>query len=83
MARAYQPKRHSLRPQSTVDMAELLAAREDICNVVKTSSGLSRENTTCAVNKVQNFSTFSLKALNLMFLSDATVSLVYLLIHRS
>lgn len=52
MARAYQPKRHSLRPQSTVDMAELLAAREDICNVVKTSSGSTRENTSCAVNKV-------------------------------
>ncbi|XP_074548356.1 protein FAM98B [Halichoeres trimaculatus] len=52
MARAYQPKRHSLRPQSSVDMAELLAAREDLCNVVKTSSGSSRENTTCAVNKI-------------------------------
>ncbi|CAG5866569.1 unnamed protein product [Menidia menidia] len=52
MARAYQPKRHSLRPQSTVDMAQLLAAREDICNVVKTSSGSSREKTTCAVNKI-------------------------------
>uniref|UniRef100_A0A3Q3NQJ1 Family with sequence similarity 98 member B n=1 Tax=Labrus bergylta TaxID=56723 RepID=A0A3Q3NQJ1_9LABR len=52
MARAYQPKRHSLRPQPGVDMAELLAAREDICNVVKTSSGSSRENTTCAVNKI-------------------------------
>ncbi|XP_010735706.3 protein FAM98B [Larimichthys crocea] len=52
MARAYQPKRHSLRPQSTVDMAELLAAREDICNVVKTSSGSSREKTVCAVNKI-------------------------------
>nr|XP_046269393.1 protein FAM98B [Scatophagus argus] len=52
MARAYQPKRHSLRPQSTVDMAELLAAREDICNLVKTSSGSSREKTACAVNKI-------------------------------
>ncbi|XP_036928663.1 protein FAM98B [Acanthopagrus latus] len=52
MARAYQPKRHSLKPQSTVDMAKLLAAREDICNVVKTSSGASREKTSCAVNKI-------------------------------
>ncbi|KAM9341086.1 protein FAM98B [Symphorus nematophorus] len=52
MAKAYQPKRHSLRPQSTVDMANLLAAREDICNVVKTSSGSSREKTACAVNKI-------------------------------
>lgn len=54
MARAYQPKRHSLKPQSSVDVAELLAAREDICNVVKTSSGSSRVNTACAVNKVQD-----------------------------
>lgn len=53
MARAYQPKRHSLKPQSTVDIGDLLAAREDICNVVKTSSGSSRENTACAVNKVE------------------------------
>ncbi|XP_019953651.2 protein FAM98B [Paralichthys olivaceus] len=53
MARAYQPKRHSLRPQSDVDMSKLLAAREDICNVVKTSSGSSRDKTTCAVNKVR------------------------------
>lgn len=52
MARAYQPKRHSLRPHSTVDMAKLLAAREDICDIVKTSSGSSREKTACAVNKV-------------------------------
>ncbi|KAM8913439.1 protein FAM98B isoform 2-T2 [Spinachia spinachia] len=52
MAKAYQPRRHSLRPQSTVAVAELLAAREDICNVVKTSSGSSREKTACAVNKI-------------------------------
>uniref|UniRef100_A0A8C4Z8W3 Family with sequence similarity 98 member B n=1 Tax=Gadus morhua TaxID=8049 RepID=A0A8C4Z8W3_GADMO len=52
MARAYQPRRHSLRPQPSVGVAELLAAREDICNVVKTSSGSSREHTACAVNKV-------------------------------
>ncbi|KAM9777436.1 protein FAM98B [Neosynchiropus ocellatus] len=53
MAKVYQPRRHSMRPQGTVDVAHLLAAREDICNVVKTSSGASREKTTCAVNKVQ------------------------------
>ncbi|XP_039898825.1 protein FAM98B [Simochromis diagramma] len=52
MAGAYQPKRHSLRPQSFVDIAALLAAREDLCNVVKTSSGSSREKTACAVNKI-------------------------------
>lgn len=53
MARAYQPKRHTLRPQASVDEAQLLAAREDICNVVKTSSGCNREKTACAVNKVR------------------------------
>lgn len=53
MARVYQPRRHALRPQSAVDMSKLLAAREDICNVVKTSSGSSREKTVCAVNKVR------------------------------
>ena len=52
MARAYQPRRHSLRPQPSVGVAEMLAAREDICNVVKTSSGSRREHTACAVNKV-------------------------------
>lgn len=64
MARAYQPKRHSLKPQSRVDMGDLLAAREDIGNVVKTSSGPVRERTACAVNKVQeNFSPFTSKSL--------------------
>ncbi|XP_028993840.1 protein FAM98B [Betta splendens] len=52
MARAYQPKRHTLKPQSIVDVGDLLAAREDICNVMKTSSGYSREKTACAVNKI-------------------------------
>ncbi|KAM6972897.1 protein FAM98B [Aplochiton taeniatus] len=52
MARAYQPKRHSLLARGSVGTAELLAAREDICNLVKTSSGSSRENTACAVNKI-------------------------------
>ncbi|KAK7910536.1 hypothetical protein WMY93_015220 [Mugilogobius chulae] len=52
MARAYQPKRHSLRLSSSVDMAQLLAAREDLCHMVKTSSGSDREKTACAVNKV-------------------------------
>uniref|UniRef100_A0A8C7Y268 Family with sequence similarity 98 member B n=1 Tax=Oryzias sinensis TaxID=183150 RepID=A0A8C7Y268_9TELE len=52
MASAYQPRRHTLRPKSTVDVADLLAAREDLCNVVKTSSGSSRKKTACAVNKV-------------------------------
>ena len=53
MARAYQPKRHTLALLPSVGMADLLAAREDICNLVKTSSGSSREGTACAVNKVE------------------------------
>ncbi|KAF7669237.1 hypothetical protein LDENG_00220840 [Lucifuga dentata] len=52
IAKVYQPKRHTLRPQTSVGMAELLAAREDLCNMVKTSSGSSREKTACAINKV-------------------------------
>ncbi|KAJ3613229.1 hypothetical protein NHX12_019479 [Muraenolepis orangiensis] len=52
MARAYQPRRHSLRPQPSVGVAELLAAREDLCNVVRTSSGASTAHTACDVNKV-------------------------------
>ncbi|XP_056282062.1 protein FAM98B [Pseudoliparis swirei] len=52
VARAYQPRRRSLRPRAAVDMAALLAARGDVCNVVKTSSGSSRERTSCAVNKI-------------------------------
>lgn len=52
MARAYQPKRHSLSVRSSVSLAHLLAARRDICNMVKTSSGSSRQNTSCAVNRI-------------------------------
>ncbi|KAJ8290263.1 hypothetical protein GJAV_G00010640 [Gymnothorax javanicus] len=52
MAKAYQPKRHSLKIKSPISLAHLLAAREDVCNVVKTSSGISREKTTCAINKI-------------------------------
>lgn len=53
MARVYQPKRYSLSLKSSVSVAHLLAAREDICNMVKTSSGSCREKTACAVNRVR------------------------------
>ncbi|KAK3537776.1 hypothetical protein QTP70_017836 [Hemibagrus guttatus] len=52
MARAYQPKRHSLTLKSSVSLAHLLAAQEDICNMVKTNSESCRKRTACAVNKV-------------------------------
>ncbi|XP_056624062.1 protein FAM98B [Triplophysa dalaica] len=52
MAGAYQSKRYSLSFKSSVSLAHVLAARDDICNVVKTSSGSCREKTTCTVNKI-------------------------------
>ncbi|KAK7142947.1 hypothetical protein R3I94_012331 [Phoxinus phoxinus] len=52
MARAYQPRRLCLCLQSAVSVAHLLAAREDVCVMRKTSSGSSRQNTACAVNRI-------------------------------
>ncbi|XP_016420203.1 protein FAM98B isoform X2 [Sinocyclocheilus rhinocerous] len=52
MARAYQPKRYSLSLQSSVSVAHLLAARQDVCYMVKTSSGSCREKTSCAINRI-------------------------------
>ncbi len=56
MSRAYQPKRYSLCLRSAVSTAHLLAAREDLCYMVKTSSGSCREKTSCAVNRVRRLS---------------------------
>jgi hypothetical protein len=33
-------------------LAHLLAAREDLSKIIRTSSGISREKTACAINKV-------------------------------
>lgn len=52
MAQAYQPRRYCLSVESSVSLAHLLAARRDVCNMVKTSSGSSRQNTSCAVNRI-------------------------------
>ncbi|XP_039597669.1 protein FAM98B [Polypterus senegalus] len=52
MAKAYQPKRHALSAKSVIGLPFLLAAREDLSKIIKTSSGLSRQKTTCAINKV-------------------------------
>ncbi|XP_016355159.1 protein FAM98B isoform X2 [Sinocyclocheilus anshuiensis] len=52
MARAYQPKRYSLSLRSSVSVAHLLAARQDVCYMVKTSSGSCREKTSCAINRI-------------------------------
>ncbi|PNJ27366.1 FAM98B isoform 1 [Pongo abelii] len=52
IARIYQPKRYALSPKTTITMAHLLAAREDLSKIIRTSSGTSREKTACAINKV-------------------------------
>ncbi|KAL4656266.1 protein FAM98B [Arapaima gigas] len=52
MAKAYQPLRYLLMLKSSVSLGRLLAAREDVCSLKKTSSGSSREKTACAVNKI-------------------------------
>ena len=51
-ARIYQPKRYALSPKTTITLAHLLAAREDLSKIIRTSSGSSREKTACAINKV-------------------------------
>uniref|UniRef100_A0A8D0HIM3 Family with sequence similarity 98 member B n=1 Tax=Sphenodon punctatus TaxID=8508 RepID=A0A8D0HIM3_SPHPU len=55
IARIYQPKRYVLTPKSTITLAHLLAAREDLSKIIRTSSGSTRENTACAVNKVSGY----------------------------
>ncbi|XP_052385990.1 protein FAM98B isoform X3 [Carassius gibelio] len=52
MARAYQPKRYSLSLRCSVSVSHLLAARQDVCYMVKTSSGSCREKTSCAINRI-------------------------------
>nr|XP_020642742.1 protein FAM98C [Pogona vitticeps] len=52
MAEAFKRFRQSLPGQSPVTLAHLLAAREDFSRIVKTSSGASRDKTSCAINKV-------------------------------
>ncbi|KAK6479103.1 protein FAM98B-like isoform X1 [Huso huso] len=51
-AKAYQPKRHALSIKSIISVAHLLAAREDLSNIIKTSSGSTRERTACPINKI-------------------------------
>ncbi|XP_058018132.1 protein FAM98B [Ahaetulla prasina] len=52
IARIYQPKRYGLTSKSTISIAHLLAAREDLSKITRTSSGSTREKTICAINKV-------------------------------
>uniref|UniRef100_UPI00398F03DE protein FAM98A isoform X2 n=1 Tax=Pristiophorus japonicus TaxID=55135 RepID=UPI00398F03DE len=52
LAKVYQPKRATLSSKSTICVSHLLAAREDLSKIMRTSSGSIREKTACAVNKV-------------------------------
>uniref|UniRef100_A0ACB8G4U1 Protein fam98b n=1 Tax=Sphaerodactylus townsendi TaxID=933632 RepID=A0ACB8G4U1_9SAUR len=52
IARIYQPKRYGLAPKATISLAHLLAAREDLSKITRTSSGITREKTVCAINRV-------------------------------
>nr|XP_033812646.1 protein FAM98C isoform X3 [Geotrypetes seraphini] len=52
MFQVYTPLRSALTVQSHVTLAHILAMREDTSRIVKTSSGASREKTSCSVNKV-------------------------------
>ncbi|XP_030075324.1 protein FAM98C isoform X1 [Microcaecilia unicolor] len=52
MFQVYTPLRSALTAQSRVTLAHILAMREDTSRIVKTSSGASREKTSCSVNKV-------------------------------
>ncbi|KAL6478224.1 hypothetical protein MHYP_G00140590 [Metynnis hypsauchen] len=52
LAKVYQPLRSALGFKSKVCVAHLLAAREDLSKILRTSSGHIREKTACAINKV-------------------------------
>ncbi|KAK3538284.1 hypothetical protein QTP70_034768, partial [Hemibagrus guttatus] len=52
LAKVYQPLRSVLGFQSRVSVAHLLAAREDLSKILRTSSGKTREKTSCAINKI-------------------------------
>ncbi|KYO23921.1 protein FAM98A [Alligator mississippiensis] len=52
LAKIYQPKRALLSTKCTISIANLLAARQDLSKIMRTSSGSIREKTACAINKV-------------------------------
>lgn len=52
LAKVYQPKRALLSTKCTISIANLLAARQDLSKIMRTSSGSIREKTACAINKV-------------------------------
>ncbi|KAJ8250594.1 hypothetical protein COCON_G00225160 [Conger conger] len=52
LAKVYPPLRSSLATKSSVSVAHLFAARDDLSKILRTSSGRIREKTACAINKV-------------------------------
>nr|XP_020455565.1 protein FAM98A [Monopterus albus] len=52
LAKAYQPLRSALCTKSKTSVAHLLAVRQDLSKILRTSSGKMREKTACAINKV-------------------------------
>lgn len=52
MEKLYSPLRQLMHTKSQVTLAHLLAAREDMSRIIKTSSGSSCVNTSSSVNKV-------------------------------
>ncbi|MCJ8736459.1 hypothetical protein PDJAM_G00012710 [Pangasius djambal] len=52
LAKVYQPLRSALGFKGRVCVAHLLAAREDLSKILRTSSGQTREKTSCAINKI-------------------------------
>ncbi|XP_070590248.1 protein FAM98A [Erythrolamprus reginae] len=52
LAKVYQPKRAILSAKCAISVAHLLAARQDLSKIMRTSSGSIREKTACAINKV-------------------------------
>ncbi|XP_015249336.1 PREDICTED: protein FAM98A [Cyprinodon variegatus] len=57
LSRVYQPLRSALLTNSNISVAHLLAARQDISKILRTSSGKMREKTACAINKVDELQT--------------------------
>jgi len=52
LAEAYQPIRRTLHTKPDIGMPHLLAAREDLLNTEKITSGTTRDKTKCKINKV-------------------------------
>ncbi|XP_071080834.1 protein FAM98B-like [Haliotis cracherodii] len=52
IAKVYQPIRKQLVSKTNIGVPQILAARDDLTQIQKTSSGEAREKTKCAINRV-------------------------------